>query len=312
MGERPPEDVRAAVDTVPAGARAVGVSGGADSVALLLLLRERPDLRLHAVHLDHQTRGQESTADAQFVDELCARLNIDRTIARRGDVEPTVPAGRLPDNPSARFRALRFELFRRACESHNLSGVILAHHADDQAETIFQRLLKGSAPAGLTGMRPGTTVGGLRVLRPLLGVRASSLRSWLIARGHRWREDTSNASPAYQRNRVRAVLRNSEQLTDAVLAMGEAMLGLVEWARRTAPVLGESFPVAELAQLPDVLAAESARRWLLERGTAADELSPAVLARLVEMARDAATPPRADFPGGVRVRRGGGRIAAAP
>src|SRR5207248_5041900 len=132
-------------------------------------------------HLDHQTRGDASAADAEFV----ARLAIGgkgsepiRTIARRDEVERGMTA--LPSNSSARYRAARFELFRQVVESLGLLGVILAHHADDQAETILLRLLRGAqAPAALAGMSPRTTVHGVRVLRPLLGVRAADLRQYL-------------------------------------------------------------------------------------------------------------------------------------
>src|SRR6185503_7542160 len=79
--------LKAAVAIVPPGAWAVGVSGGADSVALLFLLAARHELELHAVHLDHQTRGQESTGDARFVAELCARLQIQYTVSQRSDIE---------------------------------------------------------------------------------------------------------------------------------------------------------------------------------------------------------------------------------
>src|SRR6266536_852570 len=142
------------VAAVPGGAWAVGVSGGADSVALLALLRRRTDLRCHAVHLDHETRAGESAADARFVAELCANWGVNLTLARRGELERG--AGEWPANRSARFRALRLELFRQACAAQQLRGVILAHHADDQAETILQRLLRGSGPAGLVGMWPQT------------------------------------------------------------------------------------------------------------------------------------------------------------
>jgi tRNA(Ile)-lysidine synthase len=219
--------------------------------------------------------------------------------------------GRLPANLAARFRAVRLEHFRRVCAGNALGGVILAHHADDQAETIFQRLLKGSAAAGLTGMRANCLVGGVRVLRPLLGVPSSALRQWLAGRGQRWREDSSNASAVYQRNRVREVLRDNPGLSVAMSEMVEAMRGLVEWARDAAPVLGESFGVADLGDLPDVLAVEAARRWLADRGALADELSPGVLRRLIEMARDAAAPVRLHFPGGVAVKRSGRRISVS-
>src|SRR5687768_5961056 len=85
-----------AAATVPPGRWAVGVSGGADSVALLLLLRDRPDLALHVVHLDHETRGGASADDAGFVEDLAARLRVPCTVARRSEVETDM--ARLPAN----------------------------------------------------------------------------------------------------------------------------------------------------------------------------------------------------------------------
>jgi tRNA(Ile)-lysidine synthase len=295
------------ISAVPAGAWAVGVSGGADSVALLALLRERPDVRCHVAHLDHETRDGESAADARFVVDLCARWDVACSVARRSEIEP---ARAWPANRSARFRAMRFHWYREACDRHGLGGVILAHHADDQAETFVQRLIRGSGPAGLAGMRADVRIGGLRVMRPLLGARARELRSYLNERGQPWREDASNASPAYQRNRVRAVLAGNEPLAEAARGAAAAMGALNAWARAAAPRPGETFAVRELADRPIVLAQEAARRWLVARGAAAGELSGAVLARLVAMASDAATPPRQQVPGGVTVWRRGGRMGA--
>src|SRR5436190_20930689 len=93
-----------AVARVPPGAWAIGVSGGADSVALLTLAAARTDLRCNAVHLDHETRGAASTGDAQFVRELCASLGVPCTVATRSQVE-AARVGPLPRNASARFRA---------------------------------------------------------------------------------------------------------------------------------------------------------------------------------------------------------------
>src|SRR5258706_3851970 len=264
-----------AVAAVPGGAWAVGVSGGADSVAILALLRWRADLRCQAVHLDHETRAGESAADARFVSELCASWGVNVTIARRSELERS--AGEWPANRAARFRAMRLELFRRACAAQQLRGVILAHHADDQAETILQRLLRGSGPAGLVGMRPQTRVGGLTILRPLLGVRSGQLREYLQVQGQVWREDASNASPAYQRNRVRGLLARNVSLAELALEMGGAMSGLAAWASACAPVLAETFAIGDLANLPDVLATEAAKHWLVERGAPRGELSAAGL-----------------------------------
>src|SRR4051794_16756002 len=184
-------DLSKAIACVPAGAWGVGVSGGADSVALLHLLCDRADLSLHVVHLDHETRAGASAADAGYVRELSKRLGLACTIARRSDVE--AETAHLPANRSSRYRAARFELFLRVVTEHRLAGVVLAHHFDDQVETVFQRLLRGSGPAGLGGMAEQTIVRGVTVVRPLLGVRRAALREMLEARGIAWREDASNA-----------------------------------------------------------------------------------------------------------------------
>lgn len=300
-----------AVDRVPGGAWAIGVSGGADSVALLTLAVARADLRCHAVHLDHETRGDESAGDARFVQELCASIGVPCTVETRSAVQATFD-GELPRNTSARYRAVRHHLFRTVCAEAGLSGVLLAHHADDQAETIFQRLLRGSGPAGLTGMRTRSSVKGLTIIRPLLGVPGRMLRDYLRAAGRSWREDASNASPAYQRNRVRGLLARHPAVAAGVLEMAPAAAAVVEWARDAAPELAEAFPVTQLVDVPDVLAIEAARGWLAARGAPRDELSAAVLERLVTMARDAATPARAHFPGRLLVARRRGRIEVIP
>jgi tRNA(Ile)-lysidine synthase len=216
--------------------------------------------------------------------------------------------GTLPPNTSARFRALRLHLFRTVGAEAGLQGVLTAHHADDQSETIFQRLVRGSGPAGLTGMRARASVGGLTILRPLLGMSGQALRDYLRSVGRSWREDASNASSQYQRNRVRGLLTRHPAVAASALDLARAAERLLQWAREAAPELAEAFPVGQLADAPDALALEAARAWLAARGAPRDELSAAVLERLVAMARDAATPPRAHFPGHLLVSRRRGRI----
>jgi tRNA(Ile)-lysidine synthase len=296
-----------AVADVPAGAWAVGVSGGADSVALLVLLRERTDLSLCAVHLDHETRQGGSAADAEFVEKLAAGLNAPVILRRRGEVEATMQ-GELSNNKSARFRAARLELFRQVVTERSLRGVILAHHADDQAETVFQRLLRGAGPTGLRGMSPRAVVGGLEILRPMLGVRRAALRSILVQRQINWREDESNDSLQQQRSRVRKVLADQPDLTDAMLRLGSACARWADWLARSAPRLAESFAMQELDGLPMPIAEFAARRWLAERINHRRQIPPNATTRLIEMATDAATPARWQFPGGLVVRRRGGRI----
>lgn len=303
MGQSP----QSAIATIPPAPWAVGVSGGADSVALLRLLRERAELRLHAVHLDHQLRGAHSDDDARFVAELAASLSLPSTIARREDIEAHMPD--LPANPSARYRALRLELFRRVVREQHLSGVILAHHADDQAETILHRLLRGSGPAGLRGMSADTVVSGLRILRPLLCVRRDALREHLRRIGQRWREDASNTSPKYARNRLRQFLAARPELLGPLLELGRSAGALRQWATSASPVLPESFAARELADLPSILADAAARNWLTRAGCPRDLITPETVEQLRTMAGDAATPPRQDFPGHVTIRRRAGRLS---
>lgn len=296
-----------AASTAPAGAWAVGVSGGADSVALLELLRHREELRLHVVHLDHELRGEQSTGDARFVAELAAKWRLEAKIARYREVEDDQI--RVEANKSARLRAARLKLFADVVEARQLSGVILAHHADDQAETIFQRLLRGSGPAGLGGMSFEMTIGKLRIFRPLLSVDRGVLRAILTQRGIPWREDASNLVEDQLRNRVRAVLRDRTELRGRLLSLGDARGALSTWLREHSPVLDELFDVRALDSLPTPVARESALRWLSERAGDAVEITPAAVGRLIEMAQDAASPPRQQFPGGVTVRRRGGKIS---
>ena len=296
------------VATIPRGRWGVAVSGGADSVALLMLLTTRSDLSLHVIHLDHQLRGGESTEDALFVRELADRQKIPLTLARRDELEPGMQ--NLPANPSARYRALRFELFRRAARAQNLDGVILAHHADDQAETILHRLVRGAAASGLGGMSGRTRIGGLLVLRPLLQVTRAVLRQYLLSIHQPWREDSSNLSDKYLRNRLRPIVAANPPLRGALLELGDACRELRDWVRASAPKLPQDFPVARLAKLPEILARQSARRWLADRGIPVAEISESVIVRLVEMAGDAASPPRLQFPGGLLVCRRRGIISA--
>jgi tRNA(Ile)-lysidine synthase len=313
--------LQAARASVPAGAWAVGVSGGADSVALLSLLRPRAvpggDLSLHVVHLDHQTRGPASTDDAAFVSDLAARWGFPCSVAPRDEVEARLarvaaPAGvatRLPANASSRYRAARLALFREVVAARKLAGVLLAHHADDQAETVLHRLLRGSGYAGLAGMARRSTVGGLVILRPLLGIGREPLRAHVREAGQAWREDESNASDDYLRNRLRRLLAAHPPLTPRLLELSEACRAARDWARAAAPVLPATFRLTEFRDLPPILARESAADWLAAQGVPRGELAPAVIDRLLAMAADAATPPRQHYPGGVLVQRRGGSIS---
>ncbi len=301
-------DLNNAINQIRPGPWAVGVSGGADSVALLALLRERDDLQLHVTHLNHQTRGSESDGDAEFVAKLAADRNLPATIARLDEVKSQI--AEKPANPSALYRAARLALFANVVRDHRLSGVILAHHADDQAETILQRMLRGASATNLAGMRFQSKVESLTILRPLLQIRRATLREYLLSIGQSWREDVSNESNRYARNRIRKTLKTNDELTADLLAIGQASHRLRSWTRSQAPKLSASFEVEEILSLPHALAFESARQWLSGRNVPRDELTAPIIERLLTMASDAASAPRIHFPGGILVHRRQGQIWA--
>jgi tRNA(Ile)-lysidine synthase len=298
--------LRTSVETIPHGRWGVGVSGGADSVALLLLLRANPTVHPHVIHLDHETRDGESAKDAEFVANLAARLRLSCTIARRSEVES--PDSPVLSNVSSRYRKARFDLFRRTAVAEYLQGVILAHHADDQAETVLQRLLRGGGPGAIAGMRSPSVVDGLVVLRPLLHIPSVSLREMLLAVQQPWREDSSNQSEKYQRNRLRRWLVDRPTVRQTLLELGDRSSALRDWLTEATPVLPDRFSTENLSSLPAPLARQAATSWLIARGSLPDEINRQIADRLVEMATDAATPSRRHFPGNIDVRRQRGHI----
>lgn len=295
-----------AVASIPSGPWAIGVSGGADSVALLSLLRTRPDLQLHIVHLNHQTRGVESDSDAQFVQQLAVACNLPCTIARLSALKLDLKT--TSNNLSARYRAARMALFQSVVRDEHLQGVILAHHADDQAETILHRLLRGSGSAGLHGIQPRILLGTLCVLHPLLSIPRDFLRQYLTHHCIAWREDASNRSSRYLRNRLRRALDLQPNLRNALLDLAHACSDWTRTLDQAAPMLPEIFPVSGFNHLPDPLAHHSAKRWLKERGADPQSLNAASVEQLIYMACDVASSPRQHFPGGLLVRRRKGLI----
>lgn len=181
----------------------VAVSGGADSVALLnLLLGVRDDLGLELVmvHLDHGLRGARSEADARWVKSLASRLSLPFLGGRRRVGEW---ARRKKVSPEAAGRILRYRFFREVSRKTGIKKVALGHQADDQAETVLMRLLRGTSPGGLAAMRPLTEMGELLLIRPLLPFWRSEVLAYLNETGREYREDRSNQDRRFFRNRVR-------------------------------------------------------------------------------------------------------------
>ena len=181
----------------------IGLSGGADSVCLLRYLaaaREKRHLTLLAVHVHHGIRGEEADRDRAFSEALCGRLQIPfRTVYR--DIPAEAAAEGLTLEEAG--RKARYEIFYALAKKLGENTLVaVAHHQRDQAETVLHHLLRGSGLTGLGGIRPRSGA----VIRPLLETSREEIEEILKALGQDWCTDSTNADPAYLRNRIRGQL----------------------------------------------------------------------------------------------------------
>jgi tRNA(Ile)-lysidine synthase len=190
-------------EMVRAGDRVgVAVSGGADSVALLLLLlalRERLGIILSVVHFNHKLRGAASDADEKFVAKLAAKHGL------AFHVEHADVAGRAKRekaNLEDTARRARYGFFAKLVADEHVTQVAVAHTADDQAETVLAHILRGTGLAGLGGIHPVAE----HIVRPLIDLRRSALRAYLESRKQTWREDATNRDTTRMRARIRKKL----------------------------------------------------------------------------------------------------------
>lgn len=188
---------------------AVGLSGGADSVALLLaLLAESRELGLlvSAAHLHHGLRGAEADADQEFCRALAEELEIPFHTTRI-NVGPAALAnpvtGKDAEGIEEAARRLRYGWFRSLMAAGEVDAVATAHTMDDQAETVLIKLLRGAWTEGLSGIHPLVEFSEGRVVRPMLAVTRLEVERYLQENGQTWREDSSNREAVFTRNRVR-------------------------------------------------------------------------------------------------------------
>ena len=196
----------------------VGVSGGPDSTALLHLLHRLAHLwsiSLGVVHFDHALRGDESRADASWVAELAAKLNLPFYLGT-DDVRRHQREKKISLQTAA--RTLRLKFLQEVKQEHCYHTLALGHTADDQVELFFLRLLRGAGPEGVKGMWSHSAAG---IIRPLLGISKDQIISWLNSEGLAYRFDKSNLSRNYRRNQLRLDL--VPQLKKSNPRFGEAV-----------------------------------------------------------------------------------------
>jgi tRNA(Ile)-lysidine synthase len=311
------ELTRRACPDVPECGVLVALSGGPDSVALLLGAKNWADQRgrpLAACHLNHQLRGSEADADTRFCQDLCDNLGV-QLFVHEEDPRPLARSRGAGLEEAA--RSLRHDFFRKIlAENEHLHCVATGHHQDDQAETVIMRLFRGTGPDGMAGIRP---VAG-QVIHPLLDVTRSRILAWLEEMEQPWRTDATNLEGDNTRSRlrrellplVRSIFGEGADHTPARLAeLWEADLDFLEQSSgKVFDALAQEknghpcLPVDQLLELHPALAARTLRRWLTgPNGMDPARLESVHLMNIQAWLREGTSGTAVDLPGGCRLQR---------
>ena len=216
----------------------VGVSGGLDSVVLLDLLAEAGSalgIQLEVAHFDHGFRGSVSTEDAHFVRELAAARGLPFHCGVLDSEETSEPKS---ESMEMRGRRYRHKFLAEKAQELGIQTIALGHHLDDQLETIFLRLFRGegSSISGMQTIAPSPACSGVRLFRPLLGLKRTELAEWAVQRGLVFREDQSNQDECCTRNRIRRKLipliikEFGCNALDGILRASEISGAVADWA----------------------------------------------------------------------------------
>lgn len=278
-------------------------------MALLHVLVAAGWKHLIVCHLDHGLRGAASRRDAAFVRRVASRFGL---VTETGLARTSQFASENGLSVELAARTVRHEFFHTCARKHRCSRLLLAHHADDQIETILFNFLRGSGLTGLSGMKTSSQLGNLTLLRPLLGVSRREIDAYVQRKRVTYREDQSNSSPAHTRNRLRhdvlpeieramgpafrqAILRNS-----AILAEENALL------ESLAPPPARELHCAELREFPLALRRRTVLNWLrLQKIT---DAGFAEVERVLSLLDAASGPAKINLPGDRHARRKQGKI----
>jgi tRNA(Ile)-lysidine synthase len=295
---------------------AVAVSGGADSVALLLILIELQETLGFVplvVHLNHKLRGRFSDADEKFVEKLAAKHDLE-FIAVRENI--AARAKREKANLEDTARRARYEFFDRLVKQGHATKVAVAHTADDQAETVLAHILRGTGLSGMAGIHPQSGV----VFRPILGIRRAALRDYLRTKKQAWREDASNRDIKQMRARIRhillPVLEKKFQIATvqhlcqlAELArQDEALLDRLasDWLENSAYRSPDGAPCLALSALREChvsLATRAIRKMIHKEKPRSGQISATHIHAILKLARHVDSGKSLHLPGGIEVRR---------
>ena len=308
--------------TAPGDAVIVALSGGADSVCLLTVLKQlaTPEFLLRAVHVHHGIRGAEADRDEAFAQKLCESLSVPLCVAYCHVPAYAAEHG-LSEEEAGRI--LRYQVLEKEAgkwEQELPAGsrvkIALAHHRDDNAETILHHLLRGSGLTGLAGIRP---VQGRRI-RPLLCVGREEIRAYLEAGHISWCEDSTNQSPDYTRNRIRSqvlpLLKTAvnEQAEEHILQAGQIIGQADAYLRQQAEEIWQeavcgreedlaAIPLTAFERQPEILKTYLIRHMLDQLHPGWKDIGSRHFTAIAELAGKPVGS-RLDLPGGLMARTG--------
>ena len=308
--------------TAPGDAVIVALSGGADSVCLLTVLKQlaTPEFLLRAVHVHHGIRGAEADRDEAFAQKLCESLSVPLCVAYCHVPAYAAEHG-LSEEEAGRI--LRYQVLEKEAgkwEQELPAGsrvkIALAHHRDDNAETILHHLLRGSGLTGLAGIRP---VQGRRI-RPLLCVGREEIRAYLEAGHISWCEDSTNQSPDYTRNRIRnqvlPLLKTAvnEQAEEHILQAGQIIGQADAYLRQQAEEIWKeavcgreedlaAIPLTAFERQPEILKTYLIRHMLDQLHPGWKDIGSRHFTAIAELAGKPVGS-RLDLPGGLMARTG--------
>lgn len=308
----------------------VACSGGADSMALLHLLNgvnqsKYWQWKLIIGHVNHGLRGRESQADEALVRQTARGLGLPLELRRlKWPVRRCTPPDRHPRISENAARIARLAALEAMARKRRCTVVAMAHHADDQAETVLLRLLRGAGAGGLAGIRTHRRLGSVQLVRPLLGWPRSALRHWLKSQNHSWREDQSNQNMRFLRNRIRLellpllesyqpgirkVLVNMaarQRSTHDLLVRHSGRLLRRTLLRKTSRVW--ELDARGLLAASPVAAAMILRRGIVALGGRKDGISGTVLSELLDQMGQSPHPVRRQFSGPVNIESRHGTV----
>ena len=290
----------------------VGVSGGVDSVVLLDLLQRAGFGKIVVAHFHHGLRGKEADRDAEFAGKLADSYNAKFALGRG---QTRLRAARQKESIEEAGRELRRAFFMRTARKHGAKVVFLAHHAGDAAETMLFHLARGGGRRGLGSLRgEAKFADGITIVRPLVGFTRAEIEAYAKGRKLRWREDKSNRSAEFTRNRLRhdvfpALARAVGHDPIPVMARaGEILAAEDEWMESLVAdeACAAQLDVRTLRRKPVAHQRRLLRAWLRQR--IAKDIDFETIERAREVALSNDQPGKTNLPGGHHLRRRAGKL----